>query len=474
LCGIAGFVGKSTDPRVSFDLANALFLKTETRGEHASGFWACEEGNGGVFYDKEPVKSSVYINREIWKDQFSSSPSDLLLMHCRLSSLGVGHEKYNKNNHPHVSEDNRVALVHNGKIPEYTSLRNRYETNSDCDSEILLRIFESANEYKNKEDYLAQEFPSLTSDIAYRLLGMKEIFARVNYGAMAVAIGERGDDGSRYLWLFRDDERPLHVVDMRKTLGQIFFCSTAEIWRAAVEATPSAKSYTPNDQVIIEVPPLQIWLLSLNSANEEKSWLVKKFKISKTKLYSDFQKEDEEDERKRYKKENGKDPITIVSRLNKDEEVTVVKSSSDSSPRDKHLVLLQGGKHQCCASESSIIPQLPPLEEKKKTKPYAFTTEDFEEFVPDEREYLSRQIAMGRSDAKVLTEFESSNSELDMDQYNHLMDELTETTKNVDIGLRQLVNIDKMDKIKFELVLESLRTANTELSATLILLKNEH
>src|SRR6185369_659043 len=167
----------------------ALFLKTEIRGEHASGFWACEEGDGLIYYDKEPIKSSQYITREVWKKDFSSTRSDLLLTHCRLSSVGVGHEKVNKNNHPHVSDDRRVALVHNGRIAEYNSLRHRYETNSDCDSEILLRMFESTNEHQSKEDYLAQEFPNLAPDLACRILGMKEIFARVNYGAMAVAIG---------------------------------------------------------------------------------------------------------------------------------------------------------------------------------------------------------------------------------------------------------------------------------------------
>jgi len=44
-----------------------------------------------------------------------------------------------------------------------------------------------------------------------RMIGLREVFSRVNYGAMAVAIGERDvNTHDRFLWLFRDDERPLH------------------------------------------------------------------------------------------------------------------------------------------------------------------------------------------------------------------------------------------------------------------------
>lgn len=349
MCGIFGAIGQSKNPQVSFDLLNSLFLKTEPRGTDASGFYATFPGTGedaGVIFDKEPKKSSEYIKEcAHWNKVFKSNPDvNAFIGHCRATSVNVGSEKFNKNNHPHLSDDRTVAMVHNGKVPEYTALRGKYDMNSDCDSEILLRMFESARVIsKGREKELKEEFPTLTPFLAERLLGLKEIFSRVNYGAMAVAIAERGDDGQRYLWLFRDDERPLHVVDMRKTLGQIFFCSTADIWRNAIDATPSVKPFIPQDQVIIEFPPLQIWLLNFDPNKSEMvdlkdeagnvtgaapefgaaCWNIRKFKISKTK-YIDWKQEDDEDDKLSFKKAKDaaptKPPMKTLHRLDDKQE----------------------------------------------------------------------------------------------------------------------------------------------------------
>src|SRR4051812_14608371 len=120
MCGILGFIGKSKDTEASWSIANALMLKTEVRGSDATGFWASERGTDRVFFDKEAVKSSVYIDRPIWNNKFRQSNCDILLAHCRQCSVGVGNEKCNRNNHPHASTDRSLALVHNGRVPEYT------------------------------------------------------------------------------------------------------------------------------------------------------------------------------------------------------------------------------------------------------------------------------------------------------------------------------------------------------------------
>lgn len=365
MCGILGFIGKSRNPRVSFDLANALFLKTEHRGEHATGFWACERGSGSVFYDKEPVKSSIYVTRDIWRKQFANIDADLFIGHCRQTSPNSGHEKFNKNNHPHASKDHNIALVHNGKIPEYYSpLRNRYDLRSDCDSEILLAMFESGEHQKDKAELLNKEFPNWSPEITYRMQGLKELFSRVNYGHMAVAIGERSKitEGGRFLWLFREEERPLHVIDMRRSLGQIFFCSLPDIWKQAVESCPSVKEYiTSRDQPLIDFPPHNVWMLSLipNQDPEAKAWeylkvveepvgtkkyidkesvpenvwcdavslaadawRLKKFKIAKSR-FAEWKPED--DQGVRLPRLNGKSGVKVISRLDGDDDVGVSK-----------------------------------------------------------------------------------------------------------------------------------------------------
>ena len=80
---------------------------------------------------------------------------------------------------------------------------------------------------------------------------------------------------------------PFCVIDLRKALGQIFFCSTAEIWRVAVEACPSVKQYIPVDQIVIEFPKQQVWYFKnaegCESEDGIKDWNIHKYSISEKK-----------------------------------------------------------------------------------------------------------------------------------------------------------------------------------------------
>lgn len=495
---------------MSFELANSLLIKTEKRGEHATGFWACERGNGRVFFDKEPVKSSVYATRDIWCKQFANADTDLLIAHCRFTSLNVGHEKYNKNNHPHVSEDRRVALVHNGKIPEYSALKSRYDLRSDCDSEILLGMFESGIEFKNKEDYLKQEFPTMTPEIAYRMMGLREVFSRVNYGAMAVAIGERGEDTrQRFLWMFRDDERPLHVVDMRKTLGQIFFCSEAEIWRSAVEACPSVKPYIPSDQVIIEFPTYQVWLLSIDPNSDEKaetlawdslkvqkdkeekalyenkeavpedvwktavtanadSWRVKKFRITKTKFY-DWKPDDDEDVK--LKRVKASKPVTkVVSRLAADEEVVKVEKAEAKTEAKEEV---RNGSTGLPIREAKALIAAPPGKKKAGSNTVSNTVTDaisgtIDYGVDDD------VIARHTNKDEALTELSETtipDTEIDMEAFSTLMTELKQLLSDVETNVSNLQREGTLSKKDFSVIMDSLKDAHAELKGSIIFLK---
>lgn len=468
MCGILGFIGKSANPKASFELANALLVKTEIRGEHATGFWSCERGDGRIFFDKEPVKSTVYATRDIWSRQYAAVNADLLIAHCRFSSAGVGHEKYNKNNHPHASADRRVALVHNGKIPEYGALKCRYDLRSDCDSEILLSMFESGEEFKNKEDYLKQEFPNLPPDIAYRMMGMKEVFSRVNYGAMAVAIAERADDErGRRLWLFRDEERPLHLIDLRSTIGQIFFCSTAEIWRSAVEMTPSIKPYIPDDQKIIEFPAYQVWMLQTDPTDTDAenldadSWRTKKFKITKTKFY-DWKSED--DEGKKLYRSKSKPGEGLVSRLATDEEVATPKSERAAEPPQTNAGPVPtinqprggGGKKKSSISVTAY------RDREADVDPGTLAEDD-----DDNRK------AASPVDAAVteLTPTTLEPEDIDMQAFNGMCKELTDLIANIQT---QVANAEKEQSLSpkdFQVVMDSLRDAQAELKGSLIFLK---
>lgn len=205
-----------------------------------------------VFFHKEPVKASHFIKKDIWR-RLSKVDLDLAIVHCRQASQGQ--PANNRNNHPFISHDRRLALIHNGKIGEweYEALKKRYEVSSECDSEMLLRIIEGPLSPKI--------IPGCDEHHSRRLEGVREIYSMLNHSHMAVAIGERFDSGHRTLILFRNQHRPLWAADMRDTLGQVFFVSTPDIWNAAVNECKAVASHLGRQQKLSDIPSEEVWTL---------------------------------------------------------------------------------------------------------------------------------------------------------------------------------------------------------------------
>lgn len=250
MCGIGGYIGESKKPALTYHLISKLFEKSESRGYDASGYWGVEPGDDGrIVYHKEPGRASFFTKKEAWHKVEEYNP-DLLLVHARGASKGMGEPGVNKNNHPFVSPDRTTGLVHNGRIEdhEYLPLTQKYEVLSHCDSEILLRILEAA---EPSEDVAGLECPA-------RMAGIRDIFSFINNGQMAVAVGDRGENGERRLWLFRNRHRPMWVVDMRECLGQVFFVSEMKIWDEAVREC-DCHSRIARSQKIMELPAEQVW-----------------------------------------------------------------------------------------------------------------------------------------------------------------------------------------------------------------------
>lgn len=263
MCGISGFIGESKKPVMTYQLITKLFDKSEIRGADAAGFWGTQTGE--IVYHKEPCRSSHFVKKDVWRKVAKLNPS-IMLVHARAASKGVGEPECNKNNHPFVSFDKSVGLIHNGRIEdyEYQTLKQKYEVQSECDSEILLRIFENPTEVN--ED----KFDN-------RLSGIRDIFSFINEGHMAVAIGERYQN-QNLLWLFRNRFRPLWVVDMRELLGQIFFVSEPRIWELAVRECGIRN--ISQTQKLIELPVEEVWFFK--SSDKEPTPSVQRYEVEKS------------------------------------------------------------------------------------------------------------------------------------------------------------------------------------------------
>lgn len=255
MCGIAGYIGHSQYSELTFRLASNLFRKLESRGVDAAGHYGIDGDT--VYSHKQPLRSSQYIKTDNWKS-LRDKNCQLLIAHARGASQGRPED--NRNNHPFLNQERTVALIHNGRIPEneYANLAHHYRLESGCDSEIILRIILGVN-----REEAVKKFPDEDASVAERLFGIKEVFSLINQGHMATAIAE--NDKHKKLWLFRNKHRPLWLIDTRDSLGQIWFCSTPEIWSAVVGSMPELRR-VPNfsRHKIYPLAPSEAWMFSLH------------------------------------------------------------------------------------------------------------------------------------------------------------------------------------------------------------------
>lgn len=114
MCGIAAFSipeGVNINARL---LAHSLLTQIENRGSHASGFaWYGEDGTFGFY--KQPKPGSQLPLAELPRN------ARTVILHTRYATQGDRRD--NNNNHPVLSTDNMVAVVHNGVISNDWRLR---------------------------------------------------------------------------------------------------------------------------------------------------------------------------------------------------------------------------------------------------------------------------------------------------------------------------------------------------------------
>lgn len=114
MCGIAGFSLSPTSRQNARELAHALLSKIESRGHHASGFaYVTRDGKIGNY--KQPKPGSQLSLAELPRN------AKTVILHTRYATQGDPAD--NRNNHPVISTDNKVALVHNGVINNDDQLR---------------------------------------------------------------------------------------------------------------------------------------------------------------------------------------------------------------------------------------------------------------------------------------------------------------------------------------------------------------
>ncbi len=136
MCGIVGYVGREQAAPILLDGLRRL----EYRGYDSAGIAVTSKEKG-----LQVVKSVGRLQTLADKTQDGASVT---------GTMGIGHTRWathgepsDANSHPHVSEDGRIAVVHNGIVENYLEIKQLLQSKgvtfqSDTDTEVVAQLLE--------------------------------------------------------------------------------------------------------------------------------------------------------------------------------------------------------------------------------------------------------------------------------------------------------------------------------------------
>ncbi|MEN0023118.1 MAG: glutamine--fructose-6-phosphate transaminase (isomerizing) [Microbacterium sp.] len=189
MCGIVGYVG----PRPSQDILLAGLARLEYRGYDSAGVAVIDE-DGSLGMRKKAGKLSA----------LRDSLADAALPD---GSTGIGHTRWathggptDVNAHPHLADDDRLALIHNGIIENFATLRDELAADgvsfrSETDTEVAAALL--GREYRGNGGDLQLAFRAVVNRLegAFTLLAMHQDHPGLVVGArrnspLVIGLGE--------------------------------------------------------------------------------------------------------------------------------------------------------------------------------------------------------------------------------------------------------------------------------------------
>ena len=134
MCGIVGYIGNNQAPSILIDGLSKL----EYRGYDSAGVAVHDGENINILKTKGRLSNLV----------------KLVIENPLTGTLGIGHTRWathgvpsDVNAHPHISNDNMIAVVHNGIIENYVDIKNELAAEgcvflSDTDTEVIAHLID--------------------------------------------------------------------------------------------------------------------------------------------------------------------------------------------------------------------------------------------------------------------------------------------------------------------------------------------
>lgn len=187
MCGIVGITGKDNAVEI---LINGL-EKLEYRGYDSAGIYV-NNGNGNDFLVK--VKGRIAD----LKDKVTADVKGTAgIGHTRWATHGIPSET---NAHPHISENGRFYLVHNGVIGNFKELKAKYLSDvhfaSETDTEVVVQMVEHfSNEGLETKEAFKKTISVLDESSSYAFLLMdredsETLYVAKSKSPLLIGVGE--------------------------------------------------------------------------------------------------------------------------------------------------------------------------------------------------------------------------------------------------------------------------------------------
>jgi len=232
MCGIVAYIGK----KEAYPIILKGLKRLEYRGYDSAGIALINQEKLNVF-----KKAGKVSNLE-----------EFMLHQDHAGNSGIGHTRWathglptDTNAHPHVSMDGSIALIHNGIIENYDSLkqelvRQGYLFKSETDTEVLVHLVDFISKKENVWFGEALRLALLNVVGAYAIVAISKNFPNQMVAArksspLVVGIGAAGD------FYLASDATP--IVEYTK---QVVYLEDEEI--AVIKLGEELKIYNISDQ----------------------------------------------------------------------------------------------------------------------------------------------------------------------------------------------------------------------------------
>lgn len=190
MCGIVAYIGK----KEAYPILIKGLKRLEYRGYDSAGIALLSEGNVNLY--KKQGKVANLEEFAVGKDISGHSG----IGHTRWATHGLPNDI---NSHPHTSMDGKIALIHNGIIENYDSIKEElisrgYVFKSETDTEVLVHLIDDIQKHE-KVDLVEAVRLALQSVIgAYAIVVLSndypnQLVAARKSSPLVVGIGAEGD-----------------------------------------------------------------------------------------------------------------------------------------------------------------------------------------------------------------------------------------------------------------------------------------